>query len=171
VLEVSGTTVEVETIVAADPATVWDLIADITRVPEWSPECVRTAWLDQASSIRAGRRFSGRNRAASGFEWSVTCVVTEAERPSTFAWVVLADPQEPDVASSCWRCELVPVPGGGTMVRESFVHGPGDSGLRWMVEQDPDRADTLIEDRRRRLRENILQTLSGMKGVAEDRSG
>jgi hypothetical protein len=71
------------------------------------------------------------------------------------------------MVSSYWRCELLPVPPDATQVRESFTHGPGGSGLRWMVEQDPDRADHLIEDRGRRLRENILRTLTGMKAVAE----
>jgi hypothetical protein len=54
-------------------------------------------------------------------------------------------------------------------VRESFTHGPGGSCLRWMVAQEPDRAAHLIDDRRRRLRENILRTLTGMKAVAEAR--
>jgi Polyketide cyclase / dehydrase and lipid transport len=140
--------VDVEALVLADPEIVWDLLADITRVPEWSPECVHTAWLDKISGVCAGARFTGRNRARNGFEWTVTCVVTEAERPRTFAWIVLADPQEPDVVSSYWRCELEPVAPDVTRVRQSFRHGPGGSGLRWMVDQDPDRADHLIEDRR-----------------------
>ena len=169
VIDVTGIRVDVEILVLADPAVVWDLLADITRVPEWSPECVHTAWLDENPGIRAGTRFTGRNRARNGFEWTVTCMVAEAARPRAFAWVVLADPQQPGVASSYWRCDLEPVPPDGTQVRESFIHGPGGSGLRWMVEQDPDRADHLIEDRRRRLRENILRTLTGMKAVAEAR--
>jgi uncharacterized protein YndB with AHSA1/START domain len=167
VVDVTGVRVDAEILVSADSQIVWDLLADITRVPEWSPECVHTAWLEEISDVCVGARFTGRNRAPGGFEWTVTCVVTAAERPRTFAWTVLADPQEPDVASSYWRCELEPVPGRGTRVHESFTHGPGGSGLRWMVEQDPDRADYLIQDRRRRLRENILQTLSTMKAVAE----
>ena len=163
VIDVTGIQVNVEMLVSADPETVWDLLADITRVPGWSPECVHTAWLDEIPGVRAGARFAGRNRARNGFEWAVTCVVTEAGRPRTFAWTVLADPEDPAVVSSFWRCELEPVPPGGTRVRESFTHGPGGSGLRWMVEQDPDRAEQLIEDRRRRLRENILRTLTRMK--------
>lgn len=164
--EVTGLRIDVETIVPADPEIVWDLVADVTKVPEWSPECVYTAWLDQPAGVRAGTRFTGRNRARNGFEWTVTCVVTEAERPDTFGWVVLADPSEPSVPSSVWRYELARIPSGDTRVRESFTHGPGQSGLRWMVEQDPARTAHLIEDRRRRLRENMLQTLAGMKAAA-----
>jgi uncharacterized protein YndB with AHSA1/START domain len=165
-IDVTGIRVEVEILVSADPGTVWDLLADITRVPEWSPECVHTAWLDEAPAVRAGTRFTARNRARNGFEWSVTCVVTEAQRPRTFAWTVLA---EPGRASSYWRCELRPAAPHDTRVRESFTHGPGGSGLRWMVEQNPDRAESIVENRRRLLRENILQGLTGMKAVAEAR--
>jgi uncharacterized protein YndB with AHSA1/START domain len=167
--DVTGLRIDVETIVQADPEIVWDLVADVTKVPEWSPECVYTAWLDQSADVRAGTRFTGRNRARNGFEWTVTCVVTEAERPDTFGWVVLADPNEPNVPSSVWRYKLARVPSGGTRVRESFTHGPGQSGLRWMVERQPDRAAHLIEDRRRRLRENMLKTLDGMKVAAAPR--
>jgi hypothetical protein len=98
----------------------------------------------------------------------VTCVIEEAFRPGTFAWVVLADPGEPAVVSSFWHRDLEPVP-GGTRIRESFTHGPGGSGLRWMITQDPDRAGEIIAGRRRQLRDNIRQTLAGMKAAAEAR--
>lgn len=140
---------------AAAPEVVWDLLADITRVPEWSPECVRTAWLGDG-------RFTGRNRAANGFEWSVTCRVTESERPRAFGWDVLSDEQ----VSSSWRCELSPVP-DGTRVRESFTHGPGDSWLRWLAARTPDRADAIVAGRRRQLAENISRSLAGLRVVAE----
>lgn len=166
-IDVTRMRIAVETIVAARPEAVWDLVADITRVPQWSPEVIRTAWLEDATAPRPGARFRGRNRAPNGFEWNVTCVVGEASRPRTFAWVVLADPADPSVVSSFWRCELELADPGATRVRESFTHGPGQSGLRWMMEQDPARAAELMEDRRRGLQENMLATLAGMKAAAE----
>jgi hypothetical protein len=39
-----------------------------------------------------GARFIASNRYADGFVSTVTCVVIEAERPSTFTWTVLDDP-------------------------------------------------------------------------------
>ena len=68
--------------------------------------CTRRGWT--IPGVSGAARFTGRNRARNGFEWAVTCAVTEAERPRTFAWTVLADPQEPGVVSSYWRCELQP---------------------------------------------------------------
>jgi uncharacterized protein YndB with AHSA1/START domain len=168
VIDVTGMRIEVETVILAAPGIVWDLAADITRIPEWSPEVISTAWLDGTPAPRAGTRFRGRNRTPDGFEWTVTCVIEEAFRPGTFAWVVLADPGEPAVVSSFWHRDLEPVP-GGTRIRESFTHGPGGSGLRWMVTQDPDRAEEIIAGRRRQLRDNIRQTMAGMKAAAEAR--
>ncbi len=43
--EVTGLTAAAEEVVAVRPELVWDLVADVTRVGEWSPECIRAAWL------------------------------------------------------------------------------------------------------------------------------
>ena len=39
--EVTGLTATAEETVTARPELLWDLVADITRVGEWSPECIR----------------------------------------------------------------------------------------------------------------------------------
>jgi hypothetical protein len=31
--------------VAADPSTIWEMVSDITRMGEWSPECYKAIWL------------------------------------------------------------------------------------------------------------------------------
>jgi len=145
--------IDAEIVVAAGPGVVWDLLADITNIGDWSPECVRAAWLDGHHDARPGVRFSGRNRARSGFEWTVTCVITEADRPRTLAWVVLDDEddrQTVDYPSSRWRYDLDPAPDGATLVRHRFVHGPGDSG------------------RRQTLQANMRLTLAAMKAAAEE---
>ena len=45
--EVTGLTAAAEEVVAARPELVWDLVADITRVGGWSPECIRAAWVTE----------------------------------------------------------------------------------------------------------------------------
>lgn len=89
--DVTGMRIDAEIVVAAPPGVVWDLLADITNTGNWSPECIRTAWLDGHHDARPGVRFSGRNRALGGFEWTVTCVITQADRPRTLERVVLDD--------------------------------------------------------------------------------
>src|SRR5215813_8682216 len=101
--EVTGLTAIAKEVVAARPELVWDLVADVTRVGGWSPECIRAAWLGEPGRPQPGARFTGHNRFPDGFEYQVTCEVTEADRPRVFAWVVLdgsgAAAQVPDRAA------------------------------------------------------------------------
>jgi uncharacterized protein YndB with AHSA1/START domain len=165
--EVTGLTVAAEEVVAAQPEPVWELAADITRVGGWSPECVRAAWLAEPGRPQPGARFTGHNRLPNGFEYEVTCVVTEVDRPRVFAWVVLDDRGDPACPSSTWRYRIDPLPGGGSRVRQRFTHGPGASFLREVAAQAPDRAAEIIAARRDGLRANMSATLRAMKAAAE----
>jgi uncharacterized protein YndB with AHSA1/START domain len=165
--EVTGLTAVAEEVVAARPELVWNLVADVTRVGGWSPECVRAAWLGEPGRPEPGARFTGRNRIASGFEYEVTCVVTEADRPRAFAWVVLDDSGDPARPSSLWRYRIDPLPGGGSRVRQRFTHGPGASFLREFAAMAPDRAAEVLAARRDGLRANMSATLRAMKAAAE----
>ena len=48
--------------IEAAPLTVYELVSDITRMGEWSPECYRCEWLDGATTAAPGARFRGHNR-------------------------------------------------------------------------------------------------------------
>ncbi len=165
--EVTGLTAAAEEVVAAQPELVWDLIADVTHVGGWSPECIRAAWLTEPGRPQPGARFTGRNRLPNGFEYEVTCVVTEAGRPRAFAWVVLDDSGDPARPSSSWRYRIDPLPGGGSRVRQRFTHGPGASYLRTVATKAPDQAAGIIAARRDGLRANMSATLRAMKAAAE----
>jgi uncharacterized protein YndB with AHSA1/START domain len=165
--EVTGLTATAEQVVSARPELVWDLVTDVTRVGGWSPECIRAAWLTEPGRPRPGARFTGRNRIGNGFEYEVTCVVTEADRPRAFAWVVLDDSGDPARPSSLWRYRIDPLPGGGSRVRQRFTHGPGTSFLREVTAEAPDQAAEIIAARRDGLRANMRATLRAMKAAAE----
>ena len=165
--EVTGLTAAVEEVVAARPEQVWDLVADVTLVGAWSPECIRAAWLGEPGGPQPGARFIGHNRFPNGIEYEVTCVVTEADRPRAFAWVVLDDSGDPARPSSSWRYRIDPLPGGGSRVQQRFIHGPGASYLRAAAAHAPDRAAGLIAARRDRLRANMSATLRAAKAAAE----
>jgi uncharacterized protein YndB with AHSA1/START domain len=165
--EVTGLTADAEEVVAARPELVWDLVADVTRTGEWSPECIRAAWLGEHGRPRPGARFTGHNRFPNGYEYEVTCVVTEADRPRAFAWVVLDDSGDPARPSSSWRYRIDPLPGGGSRVRQRFTHGPGASYLRAAAATAPGRAGPIIAARRDGLRANMSATLRAMKAAAE----
>ena len=165
--EVTGLTAAAEMVVAARPELVWDLVADVTRVGEWSPECIRATWLGEPGRPQPGARFTGHNRLPGGLEYEVTCVVTEADRPRAFAWVVLDDSGDPARPSSSWRYWIDPLPGGGSRVRQRFTHGPGASYLRAVAANAPDQAAGIIAARREGLRASMSATLRAMKAAAE----
>jgi uncharacterized protein YndB with AHSA1/START domain len=165
--EVTGLTTAAEEEVAVPPELVWDLVADVTRVGGWSAECIRAAWLGEPGRPRPGARFTGHNRFPDGFEYEVTCVVTEADRPRAFAWVVLDDSGDPAQPSSSWRYRIDPLPGGGSRVRQRFTHGPGASYLRAAAARAPNRAAEIIAARREDLRANMSATLRAIKAAAE----
>ncbi len=100
--------------IGAEPELVWSLVADITRMGEWSPECVRAEWTDGATGPAVGAHFHGYNRAGT-FEWDAPCVVTECEPGKAFAFSV--PPDSP--TTTLWRFDFAPS-ATGTTLTESF---------------------------------------------------
>jgi hypothetical protein len=49
--------------VAAPADLVYDLVADLPRMGEWSPECERVSWRGGATCAARGARFIGHNKA------------------------------------------------------------------------------------------------------------
>lgn len=104
----------------AAPEAVYDLVADVTRMGEWSPECVGCEWLDGATTASVGARFKGRNKRKGS--WSSTSTITQASRGVVFGWDVSGE--------TAWRYEFAPAAGGGCDVTESFeiLKVPGRAG-------------------------------------------
>jgi uncharacterized protein YndB with AHSA1/START domain len=109
--QVGSTAVEI----AAPPGNVWALVADVTRMGQWSPECIRAEWSDGATGPVLGARFHGYNRMGT-VEWDTPCEVTECEPGVAFAFRAPCDLAE----ATHWRFELVEANGGTTMT-QSFV--------------------------------------------------
>ena len=81
-----GTTSRAQVQVDASPEAVYDLVADVTRMGEWSPECVGCDWIDDANGPVPGARFRGRNRHRLA-RWSTKSRVVTANRPGEFTFV------------------------------------------------------------------------------------
>jgi hypothetical protein len=64
--------------IRAPAGDVWAMVADVTRMGEWSPEAVSAKWLDGADGPAPGARFRGRNRNGV-FRWSTVSTITECE--------------------------------------------------------------------------------------------
>ena len=70
--------VEVRTTIAATPREVYDLVADLPRMGEFSPECRSVSWRQGAGAAQLGVRFIGRNQ--NGWRrWNTRGVITAAD--------------------------------------------------------------------------------------------
>lgn len=160
-MDITSLAVTVDLAVDAPATEVFDALADPTRVSEWSPECVHVAWADGADAAEPGARFHGRNRAGD-WEWDVTCEMIEVRRPETLSWIVHGFAGDPLLPSSTWRYRLGARPGGGTLITQSFRHGPGGSHLVTAMRAQPEHAEAIAAFRREVLRRNMTTTLETM---------
>jgi uncharacterized protein YndB with AHSA1/START domain len=112
--QVTGASVDLTLTVDARAERLWDAIVDLNRMGEWSPETVTAAWFNGADGPIRGSRFIGRNRYPDGTVATVTCVVTDANRPSVFGFTVL---DEAGLLASLWRWELRTAPDGRSAIR------------------------------------------------------
>jgi uncharacterized protein YndB with AHSA1/START domain len=68
----------------APPERVWDVVGDVTRMPEWSPELRRLRLLG-TGPVRVGSTMLGLNRRG-WVAWPTTSVVTRLEPGRAVAW-------------------------------------------------------------------------------------
>jgi len=102
--------------VSAPAPAIWKVVADVTRVGEWSGECRGCAWMGDAAAPAPGVRFRGRNRRG-GFRWSRLNEFVAVEEPRTLVWRTLR--RFPYFDSVEWRMTLAEA-GATTRVTESF---------------------------------------------------
>jgi hypothetical protein len=98
--------------IAADPDSIWDMISDIKRMGQWSPECYRAMWL--TSKRGKGALFLGLNKDR-GLRWPSPAVVTESERGKVFAFRA--------ASGVLWRYRLTAENGGCQLVEERITTG------------------------------------------------
>jgi len=109
-----GTTGSATIHVDAPPEKVYDVVTDVTRMGEWSPETHTCVWLDGATGPTVGARFKGSNR--NGFaRWSTKPRVDAADEGREFAFTV--DFAGKDTTKWTYRFEP---DGAGTKLTESF---------------------------------------------------
>jgi hypothetical protein len=82
-----GTSGSATVTVQAAPELVYDVVSDVRRTPEWSPECVGARWVGGATGPEVGARFEGRNRHGA-IRWRTRPKVVVADRPGEFAFVM-----------------------------------------------------------------------------------
>lgn len=168
---------EVATDIEAPPRSVWALVTDIELPARFSSELQRVEWLDGASGPVVGASFAGHNRHPVLGDWRTVSYVAELEAERVFGWVVVdadgifgGEAADPDRPMARWRFVLEPQ-GGGTAVRISVRMGPARSGLNLAIDQRPDQEEALVQHRLRELGAGMTETLTGLKALAELRTG
>jgi uncharacterized protein YndB with AHSA1/START domain len=136
----------------APPEKVYAMVTDVSRMGEWSPECVRAEWVGGATEPAAGARFKGHNKLGI-FRWSSTPTVKVADPGKEFTF----ETGRPGKEDTRWTYRFAPK-GGGTELTESFEALRYGAFFR-MISKPEKRTAKLTDD--------IQQTLGRIKEVAE----
>lgn len=146
-----------------EPADVYRMVSDITRMGEWSPVC-KSCWWDadagpaNGAEPQAGDGFTGRNETPER-TWETHSVVETADAGREFAFLVSG-------GWTRWGYTFEPVD-GGTKVTESWHFLPaGEAGFAQRY-GDPVETAAQIDKRFRTAREGIPATLAAIKAAAE----
>jgi len=138
--------------IQAPPEKVYDMITDVSRMGEWSPETVRAEWVGGVTGPAVGARFKGHNKLGLA-RWSTTPTVKVADAGKEFSF----ETGKPGKEATRWTYRFVPKD-GGTEVTESF------EALRYgafmKLTAKPDK-------RTAKLTGDIQQTLERIKQAAE----
>ena len=147
---------EVSLTIDAPPEKVWDLISDVTKMGNYSPEVIEAKWIDGATGPAVGARYKGhvRRNEAWPVYWT-TCKVTECEPGQVFEFVVVMS----DRPINTWRYEFRATDDGGTEVTESFDLGDGLFTKLWRP------LGGFLRERRNK--RDMLRTLERVRAVAE----
>ena len=141
--------------IAAPPDRVWEMVSDLPRMGDWSPENTGGSWVKGATGPAAGARFKGTN-ANGKKQWSTDVKVTTCEPGRAFAFDVTAVGFS--VATWAYTIESAPE---GCVVTESWTDNRGlvARTLGGMASGVSDRADFN--------RSSMEMTLAALAGAAE----
>jgi uncharacterized protein YndB with AHSA1/START domain len=148
---------EVSVHIDRSPEQVWDMVSDVTRMGEWSPECFRCRWVGSPKGPEVGARFVGFNRAGWRI-WATPNVVVEADRGRIFAWRTV-------INGTIWSYRMEAAEDGhGALVTES----------RQLPAKRPWYAKLLLDvffggtvKHDARMRQGVRQTVDRLKAAAE----
>lgn len=151
-----GTTGEARVHISAPPEKVYDLVSDVTRMGEWSPETAKAEWIDGATGPAVGARFKGSNKRRF-VRWSTKPEVVAADPGREFAFVT------PGPGSTKWTYRFEPSGDEGTEATESFELM---SDMPWII-VTADRYLLGVKDRKADLEQAMQQTLECIRRAAE----
>ena len=146
---------EVSVWMDAEPAEVWDLVSDVTRIGEFSPETFEARWTRGSTGPEVGAWFKGhvkRNGVGPTY-WSL-CRVTRCEVEEVFEFAVGTE----EMNVNNWGYRLEPKDGGALVTEYFRLASNLPTRLYWLL---------LGPLRRRTNQKGMRTTLERMKAVLE----
>ena len=104
---------EVSREIAAPPEAVFAAITDLTRMGEWSPECVRAEWSEGFSGPEAGAMFIGHNQNGDK-TWTIESEIVELVDNERFFFDCKSGIR-PDFTFAKWGYSIEPTEVGCTV--------------------------------------------------------
>lgn len=142
----------------AIPQAVYEIVADVTRTPDFSPEVRACRWLDGVVGPAVGARFEAVNGMPGGRSWKNRPVVIAAEPEREFAF----ERTERFAGTLVWSYRFEPRD-GGTYVEESYEVTRPIGRIGWFI------IGTIFggKNRREDLRNGMETTLERLKACVE----
>ncbi|GAB4007550.1 SRPBCC family protein [Nocardioides ultimimeridianus] len=141
--------------IAAPPAAVWELVGDVTRMAEWSPQVTSTRLSDGHATCALGTRFTNRN-VHGELVWTTHAEIVAYDAARLLAFRVAEN-------DATWSFELTPTASGTRLVERRDAPG-GISDL------SRDLTDGFLGGQEvftAALRDGMRETLSKIKAAAE----
>jgi Polyketide cyclase / dehydrase and lipid transport len=146
--------VEVSETVKAASLRLYELVSDLPRMGEWSPENTGGNWLGGATGPEVGAKFRGTNRHGLAI-WMTTVTITAADPGRRFAF----DVHVLGVPISTWEYTFADAADGCLVTERWTDNRPG-----WMRVSS---IATGVRDRGSHNRRGMQETLAKLKAAAE----
>jgi Polyketide cyclase / dehydrase and lipid transport len=159
--------------VSATPDEIYDVVSDLPRSGEWSPECQGGEWISgEASAV--GSVFRGENLRSEEVVawaplvrgvWHTECRITEADPGRTFRWMMLSHAGAEQ--ESVWGFDIESADGGAVLTHH-FRMGKATAGIHKIVaELDEDKRARFVDEWSAKLAQDLTDTLDRIKSVIE----
>ena len=136
----------------APVAKVWSLVSDLSRMPQWSPQC---RIMKALGPIRPGTRTINLNRRGMLF-WPTTSVITEVVPERKFAFRI-------PINTSVWSYELEPTATGTRLIETRHA----ENGVTAVSTAVTKVALGGVDSFEQELLEGMSQSLARIKAAAE----
>ena len=145
--------VTVERTIPASPEALYDIVTDVSRIGEMSPECRSAEWVGKTQGPTVGAKFKGTNELGDS-KWSTKPTVTAAEPGQIFEFKV------PMGFGPTWRYEFHAVDGGTRVVESVRQAKPSP----WFIRRAQKKAG--VTDRAANISSGMETTLANLERLA-----